>query len=78
MPIPSRGIREHLMASNSEFQQLAREHSGYEAQLEQLTESPYLSSEDLLLQIELKKRKLRVKDAMEQMIASHGRELTTR
>jgi len=74
MPIPPRGIRELLLASNSEFQQLAQEHSGYEAQLEQLTTSPYLSSEDLLLQIELKKRKLRVKDAMQQMIASHSRE----
>jgi len=78
MPIPAGEIREYLLASNTEFQQLAREHSGYEAQLEQLTTSPYLSSEDLLLQIELKKRKLRVKDAMEQMIASHGREPATR
>lgn len=78
MPIPLREIRERLMASNPEFQQLAREHSGYEAQLEELSESHYLNSEDLLLQVELKKRKLRVKDAMEQMIARHGHEVTSR
>ncbi len=78
MPTPAGEIREYLLASNPEFQQLAQEHSGYEAQLEQLTTSPYLSSDDLLLQIELKKRKLRVKDAMEQMIARHGRELAPR
>ena len=78
MSIPPGEIREHMLSSNPEFQKLAQEHSGYEAQLEQLTESPYLSSDDLLLQIELKKRKLRVKDAMEQMIACQVRELTSR
>jgi len=77
MPIPPREIREHLLASNPEFQQLAQVHSEYEAQLEQLTTSPYLSSEDFLLQIELKKRKLRAKDAMERIIASHSRELAS-
>ena len=75
MPIPPGEIREHLLASNPEFQQLAQEHSGYEVQLEQLNNSPYLSNDDILLQIELKKRKLRAKDAMEQMIAHHGRDL---
>lgn len=75
MPIPSGEIREHLLTSNPEFQQLAQEHSEYEAQLEQLTNSPYLSNDDILLQTELKKRKLRVKDAMEQIIARHGRDL---
>lgn len=78
MPIPSGDIREHLLASNPEFQLLVQEHSGYEAQLEQLTNSPYLSNDDIRLQTELKKRKLRVKDAMEQIIARHGRNLAPR
>jgi uncharacterized protein YdcH (DUF465 family) len=71
MSISPRDIREHLMASNAEFQRLAQEHSRYEAQLEQLSETPYLSSEDIIQQTTLKKLKLRVKDQMEQLIALH-------
>lgn len=73
MPIVPQEIREHLMASNPEFQRLAQEHLQYESQLEQLSEQPYLSSEDLLLQTKLKKLKLRVKDEMELLVARHRR-----
>ena len=78
MPVLPREIREHLMASSPEFQRLADEHTRYETQLEQLTEQMYRNSEDLLLEIELKKRKLRVKDEMEQLVARHERELARR
>lgn len=78
MPISPRGIREDLMATNAEFQRLAKEHSQYEAQLEQLTKSPYLSSEDIIQQVQLKKLKLRVKDAMEQLVARHRQESSRR
>ncbi len=71
MSISPRDIREHLMASNAEFQRLAQEHSRYEAQLEQLSETPYLSSEDIIRQTTLKKLKLLVKDQMEQLVALH-------
>ncbi len=71
MSTSPREIREHLMASDAEFQRLAQEHSRYEAQLEQLSKTPYLSSEDLLQQTTLKKLKLRVKDKMEQLVAQH-------
>jgi len=71
MPIVPQEIREHLMASNPEFQRLAQEHLQYESQLEQLFKQPYLSSEDLLLQTKLKKLKLRVKDEMELLVARH-------
>jgi len=74
MPISPRELRELLLASNNEFQQLASEHSRYETQLEQLTKQPYLNSEDLILQIKLKKLKLRVKDEMEKVISQHQRE----
>jgi uncharacterized protein YdcH (DUF465 family) len=72
MSTSPREIREYLMASDTEFQRLAQEHSRYEAQLEQLSKAPYLSSEDILQQIDLKKLKLRVKDQMEQLVARHG------
>jgi uncharacterized protein YdcH (DUF465 family) len=64
MPTPGE-IREQLLASNPEFQQLALRKSLYDAKLEQITKSPFLNSEDILEEIELKKLRLRVKDEME-------------
>ncbi len=72
MSTSPREIREQLLASDAEFQRLAQEHTRYEAQLEQLSKAPYLSSEDLLQQTTLKKLKLRVKDRMEQLVARYG------
>jgi len=72
MPISPREIREYLMASSPEFQKLAQEHSRYEAELETLSKSSYLSSEVLIQQVTLKKLKLRVKDEMERLIAQNG------
>jgi uncharacterized protein YdcH (DUF465 family) len=69
MPVSPRDVREDLMASSQEFQNLAREHSRYEDQLEQLSRQPYLSMEDVERQTALKKLKLRVKDRMEEIIA---------
>ena len=71
MPISPREVREQLLTSDAEFQRLAQEHSRYEAELEQLSHQPYLSSEDLILEITLKKKKLRVKDEMEKLLARH-------
>jgi uncharacterized protein YdcH (DUF465 family) len=71
MATAPRELREQLLASDAEFRRLAQEHSRYEAQLEQLSKAPYLSSEDIIQEVKLKKLKLRVKDAMEQLIARH-------
>jgi len=71
MPISPQELREQLLASDAEFQRLAKEHSRYEDQLEQLSKAPYLSSEDIIQQTTLKKLKLRVKDEMERLIARH-------
>ena len=60
--------RAELLARDPELQRLAQEHSRYEAQLDQLTKTPYVSAEALLLEANLKKLKLRVKDQMEQRV----------
>ncbi len=78
MPVATPGIREHLMANNPEFQKLAEQHSRFATQLEELTQQAYLNGEDLILQIELKKRKLRLKDQMEQLVARHLNETAGR
>ena len=64
-------IRQSLLAADPEFRRLAEEHSRCESQLEQILNSVYLSSEDLMQESLLKKRKLRLKDEMERIIADH-------
>ena len=64
-------IREHLLHGDAEFQKLAEEHARYSSQLQQLSRTPYLSAEDLRLESELKKLKLRLKDEMEKRVAQY-------
>jgi uncharacterized protein YdcH (DUF465 family) len=70
MPTLNREIREQLLTYDEEFQKLAQQHSQYEAQLRQLSQASYLNLEDLQQEANLKKLKLKVKDAMERHIAS--------
>jgi uncharacterized protein YdcH (DUF465 family) len=76
MPISPREAREMLLASDAEFQRLVQEHSRYEEELETLSRQTYLNSEDLILEITLKKKKLRVKDEMEHFVARHRDHVT--
>ena len=69
MPGTIREIREKLVAGDAEFRSLAEEHSRYEAELDQLSKTPYVSAEAILLEANLKKMKLRVKDEMEKRLA---------
>ena len=68
MPTSTQEIREQLLTYDQEFQKLSQLHSEYEAQLKQLSQSPYLNVEDLQQEATLKKLKLRVKDAMQRHI----------
>jgi hypothetical protein len=74
MTLTSQGTPGDVISSNEEFRKLAQEHSRYEEQLHQLTRQPYLSSEDLLLEAQLKKMKLRLKDQMQQLISRRRHE----
>ncbi len=69
MPTLTREIREQLLTFDQEFQKLSQMHSEYETQLLQLKHSSYLNLEDLQQEANLKRLKLRVKDAMELHIA---------
>jgi uncharacterized protein YdcH (DUF465 family) len=60
-------LREELMASHDEFRRLAEEHSQYCQRLETLIQKRYLSDEEKLEEVRLKKLKLRVKDDMESL-----------
>jgi uncharacterized protein YdcH (DUF465 family) len=61
--------RDVIIATDAEYQRLAEQHRQYEAELQNLSRSPFLNSEDLLEEIRLKKLKLHVKDEMERLAA---------
>jgi uncharacterized protein len=61
-------IRNALIAHDAELQRLAAEHSQCESQIEELQKQSYLSAEDLIREVELKKIKLRLKDQMEKLL----------
>ncbi|GAC1663918.1 MAG: hypothetical protein NVS9B4_19020 [Candidatus Acidiferrum sp.] len=65
----ARNPRDILLDTDAEYQRLAEEHAKYEAELRNISRSNYLSSEDLLEEIRLKKLKLHVKDEMELIAA---------
>src|ERR1043166_9126771 len=57
-------LKEELMASNSEFRELAREHGRYEQRLSELSALTYPSDEEQMEEVTLKKKKLAIKDQM--------------
>jgi uncharacterized protein YdcH (DUF465 family) len=57
--------RDQLFASHDEFRKLAQEHTQYEQRLDSLTEKRYLTDDEKLEEVRLKKLKLRLRDQME-------------
>ena len=58
-------VRDQLLASNDVFRKLAEEHSQYSVRLDALVTKKYLSEEEKVEEVRLKKLKLRLKDQME-------------
>ncbi|MGO9345309.1 MAG: DUF465 domain-containing protein, partial [Terriglobales bacterium] len=59
--------REQLLTSHDEFQRLVQEHTQYSQRLESLTEKRYLTDDEKLEEVRLKKLKLRLKDQMQSL-----------
>lgn len=57
--------RDHLLATHDEFRKLAQEHTQYEQRLASLTHKRYLTDDEKLEEVRLKKLKLRLKDQMQ-------------
>lgn len=58
-------VREQLLASHEEFRRLALEHTQYCQRLHSLIEKRYLTEDEKLEEVRIKKVKLRLKDQMQ-------------
>jgi uncharacterized protein len=58
-------VRDHLMANHEEFRRLVVEHTQYSQRLENLIQKRFLTEDEKLEEVRLKKLKLRLKDQME-------------
>ncbi len=56
--------RDQLLAGHEEFKRLVQEHSQFSQRLESLTQKRYLTEDEKLEEVRLKKLKLRLKDQM--------------
>ena len=67
-------VRDHLLSSHDEFRKLASEHSQYAQRLDLLTQKRFLSEDEKLEEVRLKKLKLRLKDQMEAIEQQYRRD----
>jgi len=65
---PTEAIREELMANNEEYRRLREQHTHYASQLNQLASKNFLSEDERLEEVRLKKLKLKAKDQMELLV----------
>jgi hypothetical protein len=59
--------REPFLTGPDELQRLVQEHSQYSQRLESLTQKRYLTDDEKLEEVRLKKLKLRLKDQMQNL-----------
>lgn len=64
-------LKQVLLESNEEFRQLASKHHELDDRLLELTSKHYLSDAEHVEEITLKKRKLQLKDRMEDLVRHH-------
>ena len=69
-------IKEHLMSSDPEFRRLVEEHKQYEGRLQELHSHHHMTDHDHVEEVQLKKKKLHLKDQMNSMISKFRNELS--
>jgi len=67
-------LKELLLKTDEEFHSLAEKHHQLEGRLHELTEKHYLSEPEQVEEVTLKKRKLLLKDRMEDILRRHRQE----
>ena len=66
-----------LLPQTEEYHQLAAKHQELEGRLHELSSKPYLSEPEQLEKVTLKKRKLQLKDRMEEILRRRRQDETT-
>lgn len=64
-------VKHLLLETNEEYRQLADQHHELDDRLHALTGKPYLSDDEQLLEVSLKKKKLHLKDRMEEILRDY-------
>ncbi|MBI4467797.1 MAG: DUF465 domain-containing protein [Acidobacteria bacterium] len=70
----SASLREHLMANDHEYRELAAEHHQYEGRLQELASLQFPTEEEQVEETLLKKKKLLIKDKMEAILGRYRRQ----
>jgi uncharacterized protein YdcH (DUF465 family) len=68
MPTDFEAMKQQLLESNDEFRQLATQHHDLDERIHNLATRQYLSEPEQLEEVRLKKRKLQLKDQMEDIL----------
>ena len=71
MNAESQDLKAQLLQTDEEFHQLAVRHHELEDRLHELTAKSYLSEPEQVEEVTLKKRKLQLKDRMEDILRRH-------
>ena len=65
-------VKNLLLQNDDQYRQLAAQHHQLDHRLHELTDKPYLSTSEQLEEVTLKKRKLALKDRMEEMAREYS------
>jgi uncharacterized protein len=71
MPTDVFELRNRLLQNNDEFRQLAAQHHDLDERLTSLSSKSYLSDSEQIEETQIKKRKLHLKDRMEDILRRH-------
>jgi uncharacterized protein YdcH (DUF465 family) len=64
-------VKNFLLQSHDQYRQLATRHQELDTRLHELSDKHYLSASEQIEEVTLKKRKLAVKDQMEEIARQH-------
>jgi uncharacterized protein YdcH (DUF465 family) len=67
----SQDLKDQLLQTDEEFHNLFSKHHELEDRLQELTAKHYLSEPEQVEEVTLKKRKLQIKDRMEDILRRH-------
>ena len=71
MSVDAHQLRDLLLQSDQEFRELAMKHHELDDRLHQLSSRAFLSETEQIEEVQLKKRKLQLKDRMEGILQRH-------